>query len=208
MSNDVVISKELRDKLMSLAWEAGSVQLQNQLRTAPETVSLEGVDEFMASRQFHTMGDYELLEQHTAQDFVDLIYLVSDLHRLVAPVHGGGGDTRTLENIKTAIKVILHHPEAVDYIRAYAEQALSDLAHLTTTQSAPSVASRSIDLRSISANIATDTVDRAGGQSAPMPSFPTVEEIQSVILKHGDAIGSLTLAEHIFALIISRTEGK
>jgi len=104
MSNDVVISKELRDKLMSLAWEAGSVQLQNQLRTAPETVSLEGVDEFMASRQFHTMGDYELLEQHTAQDFVDLIHLVSDLRRIVSPVQPSAVVSREAVDLETATK--------------------------------------------------------------------------------------------------------
>jgi len=95
MSEYVVISKELRDNgvkaLERFKEECPSIaylwtELLEALRAAPETVSVEGVDEFMASRQFHTMGDYELLEQHTAQDFVDLIHLVSDLRRLVASV--------------------------------------------------------------------------------------------------------------------------
>jgi len=58
-------------------------------------------------------------------------------------------------------------------------KSIIEALNLTTTQSAPSVASRSIDLRSIPANIATDTIDRAGGQSAPsVGSVPTVEDLE------------------------------
>ena len=84
----VAISKELRDKLMSIAWEAGSYQLRNQLRAAPETVSLEGVETSLES--LASLAEGGIIGQHLA-DFPGLVgrkirRVISDLRRFVAPV--------------------------------------------------------------------------------------------------------------------------
>jgi len=78
MSNDVVISKELRDKLIEeLEYHEPHAMASeiNQLRAAPETVSLEGVERMKLYQWLNSQEDGE----------TELVR-VSDLRRLITPV--------------------------------------------------------------------------------------------------------------------------
>jgi len=134
MSNDVVmvaIPKELRDQILGLLACPDEptpyhMRIVSELRTAPETVSLEGV-ETRSIKIWQEVGGWKK---------VDCV-LVSDLRRLVAPVQSGGVEelVRTAMNAEAYMKAMGQNCDALS----------SALANLTTTQSAPSVGSTVVD---------------------------------------------------------------
>ena len=81
MSNDVVISKELRDRILGLLsilpFKGPATDgYAAELRAAPETVSLEGVERM---KLYQWLNSQENGETELAR--------VSDLHRLVVSVN-------------------------------------------------------------------------------------------------------------------------
>jgi hypothetical protein len=89
MSNDVVISKELRDRILAHGVHTREGELINEaLRAAPETLSLEGVEKSLESLAHLAEGG--IIGQHLA-DFPGMVgrkvrQILSDLRRLVTPV--------------------------------------------------------------------------------------------------------------------------
>ena len=129
MSNDVVISKELRDKLIEeLEYHEPHAMASeiNQLRAAPETVSLEGVERMKLYQWLNSQEDGE----------TELVR-VSDLRRLITPVHGGDVELELLKRFKDfVVETILPNARNVS-LDVVEELAWSSIvqevdAHLTS----------------------------------------------------------------------------
>ena len=153
MSNDVVISKELRDELLT---RVPYGKLDQALRAAPETVSLEGVRILQKGFWFDLLlknGFYSTQEANAwALKIVETIQ--SNLPQPVAPVQGVGvvsGDLNAIDSLVTNFIVRNNPPpsgapnehwqQCQDRMRDHKEELIQALAHLPTTQSAPSVGS-------------------------------------------------------------------
>ena len=148
MSNDVVIPKKLMERVIDnleyLPLDQTS-EIIRQLRSLPETVSLEGVRVSMKETDWEEWMKDPYLPAGF-QDNIEWVRLGWNMallrkdHGLVAPVQSVGVDVESIKKVLDG----WHGPEGSKImVPAFALDHLANaiLAHLTTTQSAPSMGS-------------------------------------------------------------------